>query len=205
MADFVLPPSWSAPKFAARYGLNPDTDFYITGEGLLRVFPTLPDNPPIFDLPDPPQPQGELRWEPSEVPGTLRLVALFNGKKSAIVGAVGADASQAAMYQSPGPVGPLPAGPRREYHVATVADIGQIPTTVVDGDTLYIEADGEYRFTHGVWRRVLTGPVLGTPADTDPLFAGLTAALDAAMEGVGPPVNPKILAVFAEMKKVFVN
>ena len=148
-----------------------------------------------------PVPQGVLRWEASEIPGAVRLVAEFSGKKSAIVGAVGADSSLAAMYQSPGPIGPQPAGPRREFHVASLANINDIPATVVDGDTLYVEADGEYRFTRGEWRRLLVGPALGTPGDTDPLYSALFVAIDALTTG-GPPVNPKLITAFNELKIV---
>ena len=151
--------------------------------------------------PAPPIPQGTLKWEASEVPGAVRLVAEFNGKKSAIVGAVGADSSLAAMYQSPGPIGPQPAGPRREFHVASLANITDIPSPVVDGDTLYVESDGEYRFTHGEWRRLLVGPALGMPGDTDPLYSALFVAIDALSAG-GPPVNPKIITAFNELKIV---
>jgi hypothetical protein len=54
MATFVLPPVWDATKFAARYSLDMNKDFYVLGDSLV-VGPTLPDNPPIFDLPDSPE------------------------------------------------------------------------------------------------------------------------------------------------------
>ena len=206
MSTHILPGPglWDAKKFAVRYNLNAlKPDFYVNGEGLLVVFPTLPDDPPIFDLPDPPIPQGVLKWEVSDVPGAVRLVAEYNGKKSAIVGAVGADASLAAMYQSPGPVGPQPAGPRREFHVASPANIGNIPTVVVDGDTLYIENDGEYRRSNGAWRRVLFGPSLGSPADTPALYTALDAAMDTAINPPqGPNIDSRIRAVLIELRKL---
>ena len=56
MKIYTLPLSWDARKFAIRYNLNRDQDFYVDGEGKLVVFPVLPDDPPIFELPDPPGP-----------------------------------------------------------------------------------------------------------------------------------------------------
>lgn len=57
MTEHTLPISWSVNKFASRYGLHDDgSDFYINGAGKLVVFPTLPDDPPIFEAPDPPPP-----------------------------------------------------------------------------------------------------------------------------------------------------
>lgn len=54
MAVYVLPAIWDAQKFATRYGLNPHTnDFYVDGTGQLVVSVTLPDDPPIFEAPDP--------------------------------------------------------------------------------------------------------------------------------------------------------
>lgn len=50
--EFTLPPIWDAKKFATRYSLDYQKDFYVGGNGKLVVFPVLPDNPPIFDLPD---------------------------------------------------------------------------------------------------------------------------------------------------------
>ena len=160
----------------------------------------------IIPQPQPPGIPGEvpapfLKFEDSEVLGAKRLVTEWNGRKTAIVGAVGADSSLAAMYQSPGPTGSQPAGPRREFHVSSLANIPDIPTLVVDGDTLYVENDGEYRFTHGAWRRILVGPQLGTAGDTDPLYGTLFAAID-ALGGGGPPVNPKIIDAFTQLKIV---
>ena len=59
MTEYTLPPIWDALKFAHRYGLDfgpAGKDFYVGGNGKLVVFPTLPDDPPIFELPDPPGP-----------------------------------------------------------------------------------------------------------------------------------------------------
>ena|SRR3990167_5114975 len=50
---YTLPPIWDAKKFATRYGLDSEKDFYVNGEGDLVVFPALPDDPPIFEPPDP--------------------------------------------------------------------------------------------------------------------------------------------------------
>ena len=204
MKKYPMPKQFSGSKFAARYNLSATlpAEFWSDGQ-FLYVPDSLPDDPPIFEAPDPPIPQGVLKWEASEIPGAVRLVAEFNGKKSAIVGAVGVDSSLAAMYQSPGPVGPQPAGPRREFHVAALANIDDIPTTVVDGDTLYVESDGEYRFTGGAWRRVLTGPALGSPGDQINLYSALDAAMDAIIAGSGgPPVNPKIVNFVTELRKL---
>jgi hypothetical protein len=60
MQIYTPPPIWDAGKFAVRYGLNKDKDFYVNGEGKLVVFSVLPDNPPIFELSDPPQPRLHL-------------------------------------------------------------------------------------------------------------------------------------------------
>jgi hypothetical protein len=53
MTTHKLPDIWDAKKFALRYGLNFQSDFYVNGKGELVVFPDLPDNPPIFEEPDP--------------------------------------------------------------------------------------------------------------------------------------------------------
>jgi hypothetical protein len=51
---YTLPSIWDARKFALRYGLNSlGNDFYVNSEGKLVVFPTLPDDPPVFEPPDP--------------------------------------------------------------------------------------------------------------------------------------------------------
>lgn len=54
MNIYTLPLSWDARKFALRYNLNFNTDFYVNTNAQLVVFPRLPDDPPIFDVPDPP-------------------------------------------------------------------------------------------------------------------------------------------------------
>jgi len=62
MRTYVLPSVWDAKKFASRYRLNSQTDFYVGGDGKLVVFPVIPDDPPIFELPDPPiDKYGELK------------------------------------------------------------------------------------------------------------------------------------------------
>ena len=54
MKIYDLPLVWDAAKFAMRYGLDAiHGEFYVNGEGKLVVFPTLPDDPPIFEAPDP--------------------------------------------------------------------------------------------------------------------------------------------------------
>src|SRR3990167_1996272 len=50
---YTLPSIWDAKKFATRYGLDSEKDFYVNGEGDLVVCPALPDDPPIFEPPDP--------------------------------------------------------------------------------------------------------------------------------------------------------
>lgn len=203
MKSYPMPDNFSGSKFATRYGLDGSKgDFWAEG-GQLFVPDNLPDDPPIFELSDPPRPKGELVWEESEIPGAVRLVAVYNGKKTAIAGAIGADASLTAMYQSPGPIGPQPAGPRREFHVPSVAGIVNIPVPIVDGDTLYVESDGEYRFSNGAWRRVLFGPALGTPADQPNLYGALDAAMDTAINPpTGPNIDPRVKAVLIELRKL---
>ena len=53
MRTYTLPAVWSAKKFRIRYNLNPNQDFYVNANGELVVFPTLPDDPPIFEPSDP--------------------------------------------------------------------------------------------------------------------------------------------------------
>lgn len=196
-------PNWSVIKFSNRYGLDPERDFYITGEGKLFVRFTLPDNPPIFEHQDPPQAQGRMFWEDSGIPGALRLMVEHNGQRAVVVGAVGADTSRVAMYQSPGPVDVRPAGPRREFHLDVDATVSELPVPPVDGDTLYRENDGEYRYSNGAWRRILYGPVLGSPADQPALYADLDAAMDAAINPAqGPAVDPRVRAVLVELRKL---
>lgn len=52
MRTYTLPASWDALKFATRYSLDRNSDFYVDSTGQLVVFPVLPDDPPIFELPD---------------------------------------------------------------------------------------------------------------------------------------------------------
>lgn len=59
-APWNLPPSWDARKFATRYGLKNDlqAEFYtLDGKLFLRDGVTIPDDPPIFEPPDPFVPQ----------------------------------------------------------------------------------------------------------------------------------------------------
>jgi len=72
MKTFMPPKVWDAKKFATRYGLNTNADFYVDAEGLLVVFPDLPDDPPVFDLPDPPKPSVQNRLD-----GVLTLTDLI--------------------------------------------------------------------------------------------------------------------------------
>lgn len=53
MRTYTLPSSWDAVKFAVRYNLNPNFDFWVDAHGDLIVRPTLPDDPPIFEAPAP--------------------------------------------------------------------------------------------------------------------------------------------------------
>ncbi len=54
MKTYPMPKDFSGTKFAARYGLDPlKPDFWSDGK-LLYVPNTLPDDPPIFESPDPP-------------------------------------------------------------------------------------------------------------------------------------------------------
>lgn len=50
-----MPKEFDGAKFAARYKLDARGDFWSDGK-LLYVPDNLPDDPPIFELPDPPQP-----------------------------------------------------------------------------------------------------------------------------------------------------
>ena len=211
MQTWVKPQDFDGAKFAARYGLSGiDGDFGVTFvDGVEVVYVKdafihlITDDPPIFEPPDPPQIQGRIFWEDSGVSGALRLMVEYNNQKAVVVGAVGADTTKAAMYQSPGPIGQSPAGPRREFHLANNATLADLPVGVVDGDTLYKETNGEYRFSGGVWRRILTGPVLGSVGDTEPLYAGLNAALDAAINPPqGPNIDPRVKAVLIELRKL---
>jgi len=204
MKTYPMPNVFDGAKFAVRYGLSAiHGDFWSDGV-LLHVPDGLPDDPPIFEAPDLPQDQGKITWENSSIPGALRLVVTHNNRKTIIAGAIGADPSLAAMYQSPGPISPFPpAGPRREFHVASKVDIVNIPVPVVDGDTLYVFGDGEYRFSNGTWRRILYGPTLDSPADQVDLYASLDAKLDLAINPPqGPQIDPRIKAVLVELRKL---
>lgn len=204
MKTHILPAQFDGAKFAARYSLNSLVgDFFVDGDNLLH-YPDLVPDEPIFDPPDPPQPQGTLSWENSAVPGSLRLVATFNGKKSVVVGAVGADVTDVAMYQSPGPMSNQATGPpRREFHAATKADIVNIPIPPNDGDTLYIDLGNEYRFILGNWHRVLYGPTIDSLADVTNLYALLNQKLDAAINPpTGPQIDARIKAVLVELRKL---
>ena len=53
MKKYSVPVNWSAEKFTTRYSLNRDKDFYIDADRQLIIFPTLPDDPPIFEVSDP--------------------------------------------------------------------------------------------------------------------------------------------------------
>ncbi len=54
MKTYPMPKDFSGTKFAARYGLDPlKPDFWSDGK-LLYVPDNLPDDPPIFEPPDPP-------------------------------------------------------------------------------------------------------------------------------------------------------
>ena len=80
MKIFTPPVVWSSPKFAARYGLDYHTDYYLDGEGKLRVFIDIPDDPPIFEAPDPPLPT--ITSLINQIPMPLKeiLLRLANGR-----------------------------------------------------------------------------------------------------------------------------
>lgn len=68
----IKPPVlWDAKKFAERYRLDLRRDFYIDGEGMLIVLPKLPDDPPIFEAPDPPVTIKPVRQELDEIKARL--------------------------------------------------------------------------------------------------------------------------------------
>lgn len=56
MKTWPLPPIWDAKKLATRYALNASIDFYVTANNELAIIPDIPDDPPIFEAPDPPLP-----------------------------------------------------------------------------------------------------------------------------------------------------
>ena len=53
MKIYKKPASFDGAKFASRYKLDPFKDFYDDGLGNLVVLKELPDDPPIFEAPDP--------------------------------------------------------------------------------------------------------------------------------------------------------
>lgn len=63
MKIYPVPFNFSGSKFAARYGLSTtDGSFFVGGDGLLHVPDNLPDDPPIFDAPDPVLPSPPGLW-----------------------------------------------------------------------------------------------------------------------------------------------
>lgn len=193
---------WSGTKFRQRYGLG-EFDFWDNGQGfvVLKNGIVLPDDPPIFEAPDPPQPQGTLKWINGPIPNTVRLVAEFNGKSCSIVVA-GQDTTDYTMYVSPGPmIGQE--GRAKRYHIEDISTIGALVPPPTEGDTLHIGNDGVYHFTQGQWARILTGPLQGSPADQVDLYADLNAKLDAAINPPqGPQIDSRIKAVLVELRKL---
>jgi len=56
MKTYKIPAAFDGGKFAARYGLNAFRgDFWVIEDNIF-VPDNLPDDPPIFDPPDPPKP-----------------------------------------------------------------------------------------------------------------------------------------------------
>lgn len=55
MKSYPKPKEFSGSKFALRYGLDPMKDFW-ADEKFIYVPDNLPDDPPIFEPPDPPGP-----------------------------------------------------------------------------------------------------------------------------------------------------
>ncbi len=53
MKTYPKPVAFDGAKFAARYGISPQSDFWITGD-LIFVPDNLVDDPPIFEAPDSP-------------------------------------------------------------------------------------------------------------------------------------------------------
>ena len=72
---YKMPPQFDGGKFARRYGLDSLKDFFARdgflhlGEGVV-----LPDDPPIFEAPDPPRPDPRpaLRLKPDATPVTIK-------------------------------------------------------------------------------------------------------------------------------------
>lgn len=55
MKAYPLAGPFDGAKLAARYGLKTtDGSFFIGGDGLIHVPDNLPDDPPVFEAPDPP-------------------------------------------------------------------------------------------------------------------------------------------------------
>ena len=77
MKAYLMPAEFDGGKFAARYGLDSMKDFWIIG-GLLYVPETLPDDPPIFEAPDPPKPSVMSRIEslPGNINAELKQILL---------------------------------------------------------------------------------------------------------------------------------
>jgi hypothetical protein len=201
MKTYPKPENFSGSKFAARYGLDPlKPDFYDDGQGNLVVLVTLPDDPPIFEAPDPPQSQGTLAWVDGPTPNTVRLVAKFGGKTSSIVIA-GQDTTNYTMFVSPGPQGGGVG--RKEFHVPTKAQLPSLQPTPIAGDTLFVPDFGEYRRVNNNWARLLPGPFIDSPADTANVYTALFAAIEAAVNPPqGPQIDPRVKAVLVELKKV---
>lgn len=51
MKAYTKPATFDGEKFAARYGLDPQSDFWTEGD-FIHVPDNLPDDPPIFEAPD---------------------------------------------------------------------------------------------------------------------------------------------------------
>jgi hypothetical protein len=80
MKIFDVPAVWSSPKFAARYGLDYQKDYYVGGDGKLRVFPAISDDPPIFEAPDLPLPTITSLINQIPMPLKTILLRLAEGK-----------------------------------------------------------------------------------------------------------------------------
>jgi hypothetical protein len=80
MKNYTLPPIWDAKKFADRYGLDKDRDFYINASGQLIVFPVLPNDPPIFEATDPLLPTITSLINETPMPLKTILLRLAEGK-----------------------------------------------------------------------------------------------------------------------------
>jgi hypothetical protein len=63
MRSYPMPEEFDGVKFATRYGLDPESGAFWSDGKQLFVPDTLPDDPPIFEPPDPPQPRIALRLE----------------------------------------------------------------------------------------------------------------------------------------------